>query len=81
MIEPEEYRDAPTGYDQQTLYYYVGDRTLCEDDDSIVEDEEEIIGFDYEDTLSMQTTCWVRNDTTRCMYEIHRIDDTYYKAF
>jgi hypothetical protein len=28
----------------------------------------------------MQTTCWVRNDVLRVLYEIHRIDDSYKKA-
>ena len=80
LIEPEEYRDGPEDYDQQALYYYAKDRTLCEDDDREVEDEEECVGFDYEDKLDMQTTCWVRNDRLRVLYEIHRIDESYSKA-
>ena len=53
---------------------------LCEDDDSIVEEEEELVGFDYEDVLSMQTTAWVRNDTLMIGYEICRIDDSYNRS-
>lgn len=80
LIEPEEYREGPEDYDHQTLYYYADDRTLCEDDDTEVDDEEECVGFDYEDKLDMQTTCWVRNDKLRVLYEIHRIDDSYSAA-
>lgn len=80
LIEPEEYQDGPDNYDRQALYYYTQDRTLCEDDDSRVEDEEECVGLDYEDKLDMQTTCWVRNDTLRVLYEIHRVEDSYKKA-
>jgi hypothetical protein len=80
LIEPEEYRDGPEGYDHQALYYYSKDRTLCEDDDSPVEDEEGVVGFDYEDKLDMQTTCWVRNDQLQMLYEIHRIDESYTKV-
>ena len=80
LIDPEEYHDAPEGYDKQALYYYVDDRVLCEDDDSQVDDEEGCVGLDYEDKLDMQTTCWVRNDRLRVLYEIHRIDDSYKKA-
>lgn len=80
LIEPEEYRDGPVEYEHQALYYYAKDRTLCEDDDSQVDDEEACVGFDYEDKLDMQTTCWVRNDKMRVLYEIHRIDDYYTKA-
>lgn len=80
LIEPEEYREGPEEYDHQVLYYYADDRTLCEDDDAKVEDEEQVVGFDYEDKLDMQTTCWVRNDQLRVLYEIHRIDDSYKNA-
>lgn len=81
LIEPEEYHeDGPDDYERQTLYYYADDRTLCEDDDTEVDDEEECVGFDYEDKLDMQTTCWVRNDQLRVLYEIHRIDDAYSSA-
>ena len=80
LIEPEEYHDGPEDYDHQALYYYAEDRTLCEDDDRQVEDEEECVGFDYEDKLDMQMTCWVRNDKLRVLYEIHRIDESYQKA-
>ena len=46
----------------------------------MVEDEEGIIGFDYEDVLDMQTTAWVRNDELMTLYEIHRIDQSYASA-
>lgn len=77
LIEPEEYVDGPEEYDRQALYYYAKDRTLCEDDDQEVEEEEACVGLDYEDVLDMQTTCWVRNDRLRVLYEIHRINDSY----
>lgn len=80
LIEPEEFHDGPAEYDRQALYYYSGDRTLCEDDDRVVEDEEACVGYDYEDKLDMQTTAWVRNDKTQVLYEIHRLDESYRKA-
>lgn len=80
LIEPEEYVDCPEDYDRQALYYYAKDRTLCEDDDQEVEEEEACVGLDYEDVLGMQTTCWVRNDRLRVLYEIHRINDSYKAA-
>jgi hypothetical protein len=77
VIDYDEYENGPDEYDNQVLYYYSKDRTLCEDDDSEVEDEEGAIGFDYEDVLDMQTTAWVINDTLMTLYEIHRIDESY----
>ena len=76
-INYDEMLDRPEEYDIQTLYYYAKDRVLCEDDDSIVDDEEELIGLDYEDVLGMQTIAWVRNDKLCIVYAIHRIDESY----
>ncbi len=80
LIEPDEYREGPEEYTHQTLYYYAHDRTLCEDDDTEFELEEECVGFDYEDVMDTQMTCWVRNDKISTLYEIHRIDDSYRRA-
>ena len=77
VIDYNDWEYGPEEYDRQFLYYYSEDRVLCEDDDSIVEDEEELVGFDYEDILDIQTTVWVRNDKVNTLYEIHRIDDSY----
>lgn len=79
-INYDEYQDIPENYSTQVLYYYSEDRVLCEDDDSMVEDEEVLVGFDYEDVLDMQTTAWVRNDTIMTAYQIHRIDQSYSKT-
>lgn len=77
VIDYNEYEDGPEEYERQFLYYYALDRVLCEDNDDIVEDEEELVGLDYEDVLDMQTTAWVRNDQLMILYEIHRIDESY----
>ena len=79
-INHDEYEDAPDNYSKQILYYYQEDRVLCEDDDSIVEDEEGLVGFDYEDVLDMQTTAWVRNDAIMTTYQIHRLPYAYSKV-
>ena len=79
-IDHEEFKYAPDEYETEVLYYYAQDRVLCEDDDSIVDEEEELVGLDYEDILSMQTIAWVRNDRICKLYEIHRIDESYQKV-
>lgn len=80
VIEFDEFDDAPEGYTKEVLYYYSKDRVLCEDDDSMIEDEEGVVGLDYEDVLEMQTNAWVRNDALLMMYEIRRIDDSYHES-
>ena len=77
VIDFDEYEETIEGYERQTLYYYSKDRVLCEDNDEEVEDEEVLVGFDYEDVLDMQTTAWVRNDQIMVIYEIIRVDDSY----
>lgn len=79
VIDYDEYMDGPENYERIPLYYYSHDRVLCEDDDSKIdtEEEEDIVGFDYEDVLDMQTTVWVRNDILMGLYEIHRVDASY----
>ena len=80
VIDFDEYQDAPEGYERQDLYYYAEDRVLCEDDDTMVEDEEGLVGLDYEDVLDYQTNVWVRNDAVMALYAIHRLDDSYSKS-
>lgn len=80
VINHDEFEDGPEEYERQCLYYYSVDRVLCEDDDSKVDDEEVLVGFDYEDILDMQTTAWVRNDQIMVLYEIHRVDGSYAKT-
>lgn len=77
VIDQQEYEDGPEEYERIVLYYYSVDRMLCEDDDTRVEEEEELVGLDYEDVLEMQTTAWVRNDTLLNLYEIHALPYSY----
>lgn len=79
VIDYDEFMEEMDEYEKQILYYYSVDRVLCEENDSIVDDES-IVGLDYEDVLDMQTTAWVRNDTLNTMYAIYRIDESYSKS-
>lgn len=70
VIAPEEFGEEDE-YDTISLTYY-SDRVLADDDDKIVEDVEDVVGFDslesfgeYEDD-----SVYVRNDRLKCDYEI-----------
>lgn len=70
VIKPEEF-DTIDGYDIISLTYYA-DKVLADDMDGIVENVDEIIGYDslthfgeYEDD-----SVFVRNDRMKCDYEI-----------
>ena len=79
VIPHSEFEEIEVGYTKTVLYYYSVDNVLCEEDDTKIEtdDEETLVGFDYEDVLEMQTTAWVRNDEIKTLYQIHRIDESY----
>lgn len=70
VIAPEEFGEEDE-YDTISLTYY-SDRVLADDDDKIVEDVEDVVGFgslesfgEYEDD-----SVYVRNDRLKCDYEI-----------
>lgn len=70
VIPPEQFGDEED-YDQISLTFYA-DQILTDDNDEIVEDVEETIGFEslshfgeYEDD-----SVFVRNDARKCDYEI-----------
>lgn len=70
VIAPEEFGDLED-YEKISLTYYA-DQVLADDDDELVDDVEDIVGFeslshfgDYEDD-----SVFVRNDRLKCDYEI-----------
>lgn len=70
VIPPEQFGDEED-YDQISLTYY-SDQVLADENDEIIEDVEETIGFEslthfgeYEDD-----SVFVRNDEKKCDYEI-----------
>lgn len=70
VISPEEFGDFDD-YERISLIYY-SDQVLADDDDKLVEDVEDVIGFEalnsfgeYEDD-----SVFVRNDRLKCDYEI-----------
>lgn len=79
VIAFDEFQEGPEDYERVELFYYAEDRVLCDDMDIKVEvdDEEELVGFDYEDVLDVQTTAWVKNDVIRALYEINMVNGSY----
>lgn len=72
VISPEDFGEYEE-YEMITLYYYA-DGILTDTDDEIIDDVEEMVGYDsfkhfgeYEDD-----SVYVRNDEKRCDYEILR---------
>ena len=77
VIPPEEFGELD-GYETISLTYYADDY-LTDDMDELVDDVEDIIGYEslehfgeYEDD-----SVFVRNDAKRCDYEILRVEKNY----
>lgn len=83
IITPEEFEEGLDGYRQESLNYYACG-TLTDDRDDIIDFREDIIGninpaehFGEHEADSV----FVRNDVTKCDYEILRDTRTYEEAY
>ena len=76
VISPEDLYDVD--YPVVTLIYYA-DGVLTDDNDNIIEDIDDIIGEESLNTFGKyeDDTVYVRNDRTKCIYEILRDYDRF----
>ena len=79
VIDYDDFVDGPDEYEKESLYFYTDDGYLCDEDDQVIEEDEELVGHHFEDLLDTQTMAWVRNDFVEKLYEIHRVDRSYQK--
>lgn len=77
IITDEEYNNEHDDYDKISLYYYVLDDTLCEENEEIIDDIDAVVGYDSLNLLSTQTTVWVRNERLQADYEIIGLNQSY----
>lgn len=82
IIAPEEFGDLDD-YETISLTYYA-DQILADDNDVIVDDVEDVVGFDSLELLTLNgfgeyedDAVFVRNDRLKCDYEILRDQRTY----
>ena len=70
VIAPEEFGDLDD-YETISLTYYA-DQILADDNDVIVDDVEDVVGFDSLDSFGEyeDDSVFVRNDRLKCDYEI-----------
>lgn len=79
VVSYEEAQDIITErgpeFDVIDLLYYTEDRVMTEDNDlELDEDESErAVGYDFEDLLAAQSSCYVMNDELDALYHIHRV--------
>ena len=71
-IPLSEFGELPD-YTAHTLYYYVKDKTLVDEEDNVIDDIDEIVGKTLMKKIIKDEdvdTCYVRNDSKKCDYEI-----------
>lgn len=76
VISPDEFEELP-GYRMESWTYYADD-VLTDENDDIVSDPESIIGdaLSHFGEYGYNSVC-VRNDETKCDYEVIKINKTY----
>jgi len=81
LINDREYSDEFDHHDKISLYYYIYDDVLCDENEDIIEEIDETVGWDCFKVLEEQTTAWVRNEPLSIDYEICRVSNSYAQAF
>lgn len=78
LIDSDEYAEENIGFDKAVLYYYRVDDVVCsEDNEDIITEVEETIGYDALCALDTQTSVWVRNERLHIEYEILAVNSAY----
>jgi hypothetical protein len=80
QITFDEFAQAGDEYDSETVTYYMGDRVVAEQDDSIIDDAHRCVGIDnlqlFHDDENL-TELYVKNDRLKTVYEITRSTGKY----
>jgi hypothetical protein len=81
LINEEEWQAAEPGYDQITLTYYEGDNVLAAEDDSVIDNLDQVVGEEnlsrFGDGTGDENTMFIRNEKFKSDYEVVRSDGKY----
>lgn len=77
LIDYDDFEENEPKYEREALFFYNEDAVLCDEDDKIIDEYEDLIGYEWEKVFFRQTNAWVRNDKLKTMYEIHSVPQAY----
>ncbi len=77
IITEEQYENEFEQHDKVSIYYYLLDDTLCDENQEIMEEIDDTVGWDCFKVLEMQMQCWVRNEPLGIDYEILAVRNSY----
>lgn len=85
LLGETEYYTNPKGYDQETLYFYDEDDVLLREDESIITDIDNTVGYDsltrFGEDENQPDIIYVRNNYRKTEYEIIRMRQSYSRDF
>lgn len=77
VISSVDFERNPLAHEQVTLYYYTVDDVLCDEDEVIISNIDDTVGWDCFKLFDVQTTAWVRNEMFETDYEIIAIKQSF----
>lgn len=77
IISEHQYVNECPQYDKDTLYYYLIDSALCDENEDLVDDIAKNVGDALSNFNNHCTTLWVRNETRSIDYEIISLPQSY----
>jgi hypothetical protein len=77
VIDAHEFSEEFDQHDKVSLYYYREDDVLSAENEELVDNIEETVGYDALAILDNQTTVWVRNEPLCIDYEIIAINKSF----
>ncbi len=77
LISDIEYNEEFDHHDKISLYYYTEDDVLCDENEEVVDDIDDTVGWEVFNVLETQTSAWVRNEPAGIDYEICSVRTSY----
>lgn len=77
LIDYAEFCKKSDVYDKVDLYYYRLDDILCDTKDTIMQNPEDVLGWDWMKEMQKLNTAFVRNEKLKIDYEIYPISGAF----
>ena len=77
VIDQYQFENENDHYDKIDVFYYRFDSTVCDEKDVIIDDAEDILGWDFYKTLERQTLAYVRNEKLHSDFMVHSLSKSY----
>lgn len=77
VIDQYQFENENDHYDKIDIFYYRFDSTVCDEKDVIIDDAEDILGWDFYKTLERQTLAYVRNEKLHSDFMVHSLSKSY----